>query len=219
MINFFSPARTTSSVNHSRLLSEFRTPVDESTLLLTFRQDVEELSRFIDKSNHLVAITGAGVSTSSGIPDYRGRNGSYRKGHQPITQLEFLTVEERRKRYWARSMIGWHRVAEAFPNPTHYALAKLEVMGKLKSLITQNVDRLHQRAGSQQVIDLHGRIDQVTCMYCDEKIPRKDMQDMLTTLNHEFSELIQSKLREGNQEEKLRADGDIDLELEDYSEV
>ncbi|CAM9332556.1 unnamed protein product [Scytosiphon promiscuus] len=108
-----------------------------------------------------VALTGAGMSTDSGIPDYRGPQGSYSRGHKPMTHDEFLSSESNRKRYWARSTFGWDSFSNARPNAAHVALAELEAAGKLSSVITQNVDGLQQKAGSQKVVDLHGRNDKV----------------------------------------------------------
>lgn len=182
----------------------------------SLQEEASKLKNFIENSSYLIAITGAGVSTDSGIPDYRGRNGSYRKGHIPITHADFMHLEQKRKRYWARSMIGWQRVSRAEPNPAHLALVELEKMGKLRFLVTQNVDRLHERAGSAKVSDLHGRIDQVRCMGCEQRISRRSMQDQLLALNQPFYNIVKQRIHE---EERLRADGDLDLELEDYSKV
>ena len=182
-------------------------------------EEAEKLKSFIENSNYLVAITGAGVSTDSGIPDYRGPQGSYKRGHKPITHSEFINQENARKRYWARSMVGWQRMENSKPNATHYSLAKLEDNGILQYLITQNVDRLHQQAGSKKVIDLHGRIDRVKCLCCDTKFSRRIIQEILVELNPIYSQLIEEKLSLEEENEKLRADGDIDLGIQDYSQV
>ena len=128
----------------------------------------------------LLVLTGAGISTDSGIPDYRGEG---RVARHPMTYDVFMGSEEARKRYWARSFIGWSRIADALPNAGHAALAEAERVGRIGTLITQNVDRLHQAAGSQQVIDLHGRLDMVRCMGCELRITRQDMDEMLQALN------------------------------------
>jgi NAD-dependent SIR2 family protein deacetylase len=128
----------------------------------------------------LLVLTGAGISTDSGIPDYRGEG---RVARHPMTYDVFMGSEEARKRYWARSFIGWSRIADALPNAGHAALAEAERVGRIGTLITQNVDRLHQAAGSQQVIDLHGRLDMVRCMNCELRITRQDMDEMLQALN------------------------------------
>jgi NAD-dependent SIR2 family protein deacetylase len=128
----------------------------------------------------LLVLTGAGISTDSGIPDYRGEG---RVARHPMTYDVFMGSEEARKRYWARSFIGWSRIADALPNAGHAALAEAERVGRIGTLITQNVDRLHQAAGSKQVIDLHGRLDMVRCMSCELRISRQEMDEMLQALN------------------------------------
>ena len=128
----------------------------------------------------LLVLTGAGISTDSGIPDYRGEG---RVARHPMTYDVFMASEEARKRYWARSFIGWSRIADALPNAGHAALAEAERVGRIGTLITQNVDRLHQAAGSKQVIDLHGRLDMVRCMGCELRISRQEMDEMLQALN------------------------------------
>jgi hypothetical protein len=183
-------------------------------------EEVEKLRNFIQQSKYLMAITGAGVSTDSGIPDYRGPQGSYSKGHKPITHTEFIHEENSRKRYWARSMVGWQRFSVSKPNDTHYTLAKLETQGKLKYLVTQNVDRLHQTAGSKRVMDLHGRIDRVKCLSCHSHYSRRIVQDILKETNPSFTAFIQEKLDvAGTAADKVRADGDMDLGAIDYSQV
>src|SRR5262252_4485784 len=117
------------------------------------------LKNFVDRHGRLFVLTGAGCSTNSGIPDYRDNDGNWKRT-QPVTHQAFMGDEATRKRYWARSLIGWRRFGRAVPNNAHHALARLEANGRCELLVTQNVDRLHQRAGSQQVIDLHGRLDQ-----------------------------------------------------------
>lgn len=128
----------------------------------------------------LVALTGAGISTDSGIPDYRGEG---RVARHPMTFDSFMGSEAARVRYWARSFVGYSRIAEAKPNRGHLALAQAEHVGKLSAVITQNVDRLHQTAGSSEVIDLHGRLDQVRCMSCTVRFSRQEMDELLTALN------------------------------------
>ena len=105
-------------------------------------------------------LTGAGCSTESGIPDYRDADGEW-KHRRPMQYREFITRPAARRRYWARSLVGWRRIAAAEPNPAHRALARLEAAGRMRCLVTQNVDRLHSQAGSRRLIDLHGRLDRV----------------------------------------------------------
>ncbi len=131
------------------------------------------------------ALTGAGLSTDSGIPDYRGP-GSPRR--TPMTYQEFLSGEPAQRRYWARSHVGWARMARAEPNAGHRALAELERSGALQGLITQNVDGLHGAAGTREVIDLHGRIADVMCLGCGRRSPREELQRRFTELNPGFVE-------------------------------
>ena len=134
-------------------------------------QTVESLSTWLHHIERWTVLTGAGVSANSGIPTYRDRTGRWLRV-DPIQHKEFVESEAKRKRYWARSMVGWVGVDGARPNATHYALAELERAGKIDLLITQNVDRLHQKAGSRRVVDLHGRLDQVICLGCSEQESR-----------------------------------------------
>lgn len=131
----------------------------------------------------LVALTGAGLSTDSGIPDYRGP-GSPRR--TPMTHQEFISGAEAQRRYWARSHVGWARMAHAAPNDGHRALADMERTGVLRGLITQNVDGLHRAAGSRAVIDLHGRIADVVCLGCGARSPRPALQRRMAELNPGF---------------------------------
>ena len=132
----------------------------------------------------LVALTGAGLSTDSGIPDYRGPGAPRRS---PMTYQEFVSGEVAQQRYWARSYVGWARMAHADPNDGHRAIAELERIGALRGLITQNVDGLHTAAGSRSVIDLHGRIADVVCLGCGERSPRPELQRRLDALNPGFA--------------------------------
>jgi NAD-dependent SIR2 family protein deacetylase len=133
----------------------------------------------------LVALTGAGLSTDSGIPDYRGPGSPARR---PMTIAEFRSGADARRRYWARSHVGWARMRHADPNPGHHALAALERAGALRSVITQNVDGLHGAAGSREVVDLHGRIDEVVCLECGDVTARDLLQARLAGLNPGFAE-------------------------------
>ena len=125
-------------------------------------------------------LTGAGISTDSGIPDYRGAG---RVAKHPMTFDAFMGSEQARVRYWARSFVGWSRIAQAHPNRGHQALATAERAGKISQIVTQNVDALHQAAGSKNVIDLHGRLDRVKCMSCGQIISRNEMDGILSKLN------------------------------------
>lgn len=130
-------------------------------------------------------LSGAGVSTASGIPDYRDRNGEW-KHSEPMQFGEFARHAESRKRYWARSYVGWQRFSRARPNAAHRALADLEATGKVDTLITQNVDQLHRAAGSRRVIDLHGDLTRVRCLDCDATQARDDYQRAMKNANPEW---------------------------------
>ncbi|MDZ4090531.1 MAG: NAD-dependent protein deacetylase [Arthrobacter sp.] len=130
-------------------------------------------------------LTGAGLSTDSGIPDYRGPGAAPRA---PMTYQEFIGEPENRRRYWARNHIGWSHLRRADPNDGHAAVARLEHRGLLTGLITQNVDRLHEDAGSVNVVDLHGRFDQVVCLACHRRYSRTLLAGVLTELNPGFLE-------------------------------
>lgn len=149
---------------------------------------IEELVSFVHRARRLIVITGAGCSTESGIPDYRDVDGEW-KHRRPVQFRDFVRDEHVRQRYWARSMVGWLRVGGARPNPGHRALAGLERSGRVHWLITQNVDGLHQRAGSQQVTDLHGRIDRVVCLECGRLDGRGSLQSRLVAENPDWADL------------------------------
>ncbi len=144
--------------------------------------DITSLQTFLADAGSLVVLGGAGVSTASGIPDYRDRNGDW-KHAKPMEFGEFKRSDNARKRYWARSYVGWRRFSTARPNAAHRALANLESSGKVDTLITQNVDGLHQQAGSRSVIDLHGHLGKVRCIACGESQPRSAWQRLLKKAN------------------------------------
>ncbi|TCV61668.1 NAD-dependent protein deacetylase [Pseudomonas fluorescens] len=129
-----------------------------------------------------LVLTGAGISTPSGIPDYRDSDG-VRRGRQPMMYQEFLAQPEARRRYWARAMLGWPRVRQARPNVAHEALAELQAQQRITGLITQNVDTLHDQAGSQDVIELHGSLHRVLCLDCDQRSERQQIQRLMETAN------------------------------------
>jgi NAD-dependent SIR2 family protein deacetylase len=148
-----------------------------------------------------VALTGAGCSTESGIPDYRG--GGRTGPRNPIQHDAFLRRREVRQRYWARATIGWASFRTAQPNPAHRALAALEAAGPLAGVITQNVDRLHHRAGSRRVVELHGALAQVRCLGCGAGEQRDDVQARLLEANPGWLETAS--------EIQLGPDGDSEL--------
>ncbi|PDT90042.1 NAD-dependent deacetylase [Bradyrhizobium sp. Y36] len=164
------------------------------------------LQDFLDRHEKLFVLTGAGCSTNSGIPDYRDGNGNWKRT-QPVNFQAFMSEQQTRQRYWARSLIGWRRFGQAKPNDAHHALARLEAKGRCGMLLTQNVDRLHQSAGQRQVIDLHGRLDLVRCMSCGAKTPREEFQHALGRANATWLTLDAADA----------PDGDADLEHEDFS--
>ncbi|URE12755.1 hypothetical protein MUK42_22113 [Musa troglodytarum] len=154
-------------------------------------KDVNLLYQFIDRSHKLVVLTGAGISTESGIPDYRSPNGAYSTGFKPITHQEFVRSSRARRRYWARSYAGWRRFLAAHPNAAHRALASLEKFGRINYMVTQNVDRLHHRAGSDP-LELHGTVYSVVCLNCGNSINRDSFQDRVKALNPKWAAAIES---------------------------
>lgn len=146
---------------------------------------IEALVAFIGDNRSLAVLSGAGVSTASGIPDYRDRDGEW-KHSQPIQYGDFVRSEHARKRYWARSYVGWRRFSAAEPNAAHRALAGFEEAGKVEKLITQNVDRLHSRAGNRRVIDLHGDLGRVRCLGCGDVQARDEFQQQLGAANADW---------------------------------
>lgn len=167
--------------------------------------DVERLRAWLAGRSRVAVITGAGVSTGSGIPDYRDGDGNWKRS-PPVQYRDFVESEAVRKRYWARSFAGWPMFAAARPSSAHEALARLERAGRVAEVVTQNVDRLHQRAGSRNVIDLHGRLDVVRCLANGHSFER---------------EAFQSRLREENpgwdaSTARIAPDGDADLEGVDF---
>lgn len=150
----------------------------------------------------IVALTGAGISTDSGIPDYRGAGAPVR---QPMTIQRFMAAEENRKRYWAGSHAGWRFFATTKPNAAHQALSQLQQQGQLGTILTQNVDLLHEAAGSDSVVHLHGRLDQVRCLECDTLFRRGEIAKLLAEQNPSLDEAVG----------RLKPDGDV--ELDDWS--
>jgi NAD-dependent SIR2 family protein deacetylase len=154
----------------------------------TSRESLDDLIDFVARHPRLFVLTGAGCSTDSGIPDYRDAEGEWKRAH-PIMFRDFVADERARKRYWARSVVGFRRLGAARPNEAHHALAALEARGHITRLVTQNVDGLHQAAGSQDVVDLHGRIDVVRCLGCGQRMPREQLQRELIRRNPDVAAL------------------------------
>lgn len=155
----------------------------------------------------LLVIGGAGCSTEVGIPDYRDQRGQWKRP-QPVTYQAFMGDERVRQRYWARSMLGWRIMGQARPGAAHKALVQLEQQDRLELLITQNVDGLHDAAGSQNSVDLHGRIDTVLCMDCGHRFARAGLQERLLAFNPDWAQLYAA----------AAPDGDADLEGHDFSQ-
>lgn len=149
---------------------------------LGITDEVRRLAGFLESHAPVFVLTGAGCSTASGIPDYRDDKGEW-KHSKPVQYADFISSDHTRRRYWARSLSGWPRIEGSRPNGAHRALAALERAGLVTAICTQNVDGLHQRAGSAAVIDLHGRLDRVECLQCEARFSRGLIQNRLLGLN------------------------------------
>jgi len=147
---------------------------------------VADLRRWMSDHRRVVALTGAGCSTASGIPDYRDAQGDWKR-RPPVMFQAFRTNETTYRRYWARAFAGWRRFTAAEPGAAHHAIAAWQQAGSLARVITQNVDGLHQRAGNQNVIDLHGRLDVVVCLSCRDRTPRAAVQAAMAGANAQWS--------------------------------
>ena len=207
-----------------------------------------QLADWLSSRNKVFCLTGAGLSTDSGIPDYRGHKGSYHVGHKPIIHQQFMDSAKQRQRYWSRSMVGWKKFDRAQPNKGHYSLAALEQMGKLGvnmedreefydeldkddflftsgqrrlTILTQNVDSLHDRAGSKDVLALHGGNNLVQCMNCGHRMPRNDYQSQLAEINEDWLDehMKLSYEQSDQQQSQMRPDGDAELRQANYEAV
>lgn len=168
--------------------------------------DVADLAQILAPARRLFVLTGAGCSTESGIPDYRDAGGNWKR-QSPVTYQDFMSSPATRARYWARSLVGWRSIGAADPNAAHAALTRLERAGQVGLLVTQNVDGLHQAAGSRRVVDLHGRLDRVVCMSCHRTTRRTEWQRLLEERNGCWTGL----------EAPVGPDGDAALEGLDFS--
>lgn len=189
--------------------------------------------RGVDVGRHAqtVLLTGAGISVASGLSDYRGENGTYRtnKAYRPVYYHEFVTRHESRKRYWARSFIGWPGLLKSKPNSTHLAIRDIGAKGYISSVITQNVDSFHSIAHPElPTLELHGYLRSVVCVNCRNQVPRDDFQRSLERLNPAWAEFLAKMtdlgaLDTNNREEqrrrglKINPDGDVDLPEAPYS--
>ncbi|KAJ5619526.1 hypothetical protein N7510_003510 [Penicillium lagena] len=185
----------------------------------------------VGRYSQTVLLTGAGISVASGLSDYRGENGTYRRNqsYRPIYYHEFISRHESRKRYWARSFVGWPGLVKARPNSTHWAIRDLGAKGYLSSVVTQNVDSFHSLAHPElSTIELHGYLRSVVCTSCRNQFPRADFQASLEKLNPAWAEFLARVVASGaldteNPEEqrqkglKLNPDGDVDLAEAPYS--
>jgi len=160
----------------------------------------ETLRRWIAGHRRIFVLTGAGCSTASGIPDYRDENGEWKR-RPPVMIQAFRTQPGVYRRYWARAYAGWPRFTAAAPGAAHLALATWEREGSLAQLVTQNVDGLHQRAGSRAVIDLHGRLDEVVCLGCGTRTSREATQSAMAAANAGWQAAV-----------AIAPDGDADID-------
>lgn len=178
------------------------------------QEQAELLAEFIaTHSGKLLLVTGAGLSTESRLPDYRSPQGAYSLGHKPITYLDFTQSLAKRQRYWLRSWAGFSGFLAATPNPGHEMVAAMERAGLTTHTITQNVDRLHHRAGSERVLELHGNLFQVVCLQCRATVEREAFQEKLAAGNP----LLQ--LGAAPAPGQVRPDGDVDLGQLDPSQL
>lgn len=168
---------------------------------------LNDLLDFATRHPRLLVLTGAGCSTEAGIPDYRDANGEWKRSAPMQFQL-FVGSELARRRYWARSMIGWRTMSQATPATAHHALVRLQSAGRIALLVTQNVDGLHNAAGSRDVVDLHGRIDTVCCMGCGTRSRRAALQQELSQRNPHWAWL----------DARSAPDGDADLDHQDFAQ-
>ncbi|MDF2143867.1 NAD-dependent protein deacetylase [Knoellia sp. p5-6-4] len=168
-----------------------------------------DLDAFVDllAGGDVLVLSGAGISTESGIPDYRGPDGNRRV--QPMQYAEFVGSPEARRRYWARSYVGWQRFSSAAPNDGHRSVAALQEAGLVGPVITQNVDGLHQAAGAVEVTELHGALAKVVCLTCGDRTSRWDLDERMRQANPGYE--VTSN--------EIRPDGDIvlnTLDVEDF---
>lgn len=173
---------------HQSALRSISRVVEESTVPSDPHIAVTRIATQLRESPPLV-LTGAGVSTDSGVPDYRGPSGSLSR-HRPMTYQEFRHDPQASHRYWARSFVGWRRIAAAAPNLTHYMLVELEQAGLITGLVTQNVDGLHAAAGSTNLVTLHGDLARVICLNCHRLEERRHLDRRLVAANQGYLESI-----------------------------
>lgn len=161
---------------------------------------LDALAALIDDAPGALVLSGAGLSTESGIPDYRGPDGERRVS--PMQYRDFVGSSEARRRYWARAFVGWRTFSAAAPNAGHLAVARLQRAGHLGAIVTQNVDELHQAAGAEDVLDLHGTLSRVVCLTCGDRTGRWDLDARMAAENPDFHTDV----------DEIRPDGDVRLE-------
>jgi NAD-dependent SIR2 family protein deacetylase len=165
-------------------------------------EQIEQIERLLAEGG-LAVLSGAGLSTESGIPDYRGATGSLRR-HTPMTYQEFVGSEAGRQRYWARSHLGWRTITGARPNAGHRAVAALVRSGHLTGVITQNVDGLHRAAGTGDAVELHGNLERVLCLGCGTRSTREELDRRLRNGNPDFQAVSTH----------INPDGDVELDAD-----
>jgi len=249
--NNYQPFRTRDSTFSPSGIGNFPPPCNPITLLTTQEQTEasETLASWLAEKRSVLCLTGAGLSTESGIPDYRGHQGSYHKGHKPMVHDQFMSSSYQRQRYWGRSLVGWEKFVSKKPNDGHAAISKLETCGfvgvdfacaeieeehtshicirpgkKRLSVITQNVDGLHGKAGTSFVTELHGHLNRLKCMSCGAYHDRGEFQRELHHRNQNWILEQERLLKEQQQgfdthDEHMRPDGDATVALEDYSVI
>jgi NAD-dependent SIR2 family protein deacetylase len=163
----------------------------------TRQHGADDVAEFLVRHPNVLVLTGAGLSTASGIPDYRDRDG-VRRGTPSIQGPEFRKSPAVQRRYWARSMVGWPTLANAAPNSGHRALAELERAQRIAAVLTQNVDGLHQQAGSQHVLELHGNVHSVVCLDCGAQVARAIVQQQLLEANPALAGVVASPAPDGD---------------------
>ena len=162
-------------------------------------EQVAQLGEWIAEGG-VVVLSGAGLSTDSGIPDYRGPSGSARRS-TPMTYQTFTRDPIARRRYWARSHLGWRMIGQARPNEGHLSVARMQEQGVVDGIVTQNVDGLHQAAGARDVVELHGNLNRISCLDCGTLTPREELGGRLDAANPSFAGVASA----------FNADGDAEL--------
>lgn len=224
--NFFRPGCAI-SMSTLRYMETNGTPrVDVPTLIQyspsvaePAPEEVQRLTDFVQGANgKLLVITGAGLSTESGIPDYRSPEGSYSKGHKPMKHMDFVRSPHNRARYWARSLKGYRYFASREPNYSHHVLAQWQQHGLVSGLVTQNVDRLHRRGGHRGEVEIHGNAQEVKCLSCGTLMERVAWTGQLEVANSDWMRQHMTPHDHGKSHQDIRADGDAHLSNADFTD-